>query len=29
LGVGELMQSLEQALDLIVDACDTLPPPVG
>ena len=26
---GDLAQSLEQALDLIVDACDTLPPPVG
>ncbi|HLT38474.1 MAG TPA: hypothetical protein VK034_19440 [Enhygromyxa sp.] len=26
---GDLAQSLEEALDLIVDACDTLPPPVG
>jgi hypothetical protein len=26
---GDLAQSLEQALDLIVDACDTLPPPIG
>lgn len=26
---GDLAQSLEQALDVIVDACDTLPPPIG
>jgi hypothetical protein len=26
---GDLAQSLEQALDLIVDSCDSLPPPVG
>ena len=26
---GDLAQSLEQALDRIVDACDTRPPPVG
>lgn len=26
---GDLAQALEDALDVIVDACDTLPPPVG